>query len=37
MAVYVHNLTIIAGADYSQDYDMLETGGQVIDLTNYTA
>ena len=37
MAVYVHNLTIIAGADYSQDYDMLETGGEVIDLTNYTA
>ena len=37
MAVYVHNLTIIAGADYSQDYDMLETGGQVIDLTNYSA
>ena len=37
MAVYVHNLTIIAGADYSQDYDMLETGGGTIDLTNYTA
>ena len=37
MAVYVHNLTIIAGADYSQDYDMLETGGGTIDLTNYSA
>ena len=37
MAVYTHNLTIISGADYSQDYDMLETGGGTIDLTNYTA
>ena len=37
MAVYTHNITIISGADYSQDYDMLETGGGTIDLTNYTA
>tara|TARA_B100000927_G_C16413976_1_gene448479 strand:+ start:223 stop:846 length:624 start_codon:yes stop_codon:yes gene_type:complete len=36
MSAYVHNLTILGGADFNQEYDMLETGGQPINLTGYT-
>jgi hypothetical protein len=36
-AVYTHNIIINSGADYSQEYDLFETGGRVIDLTNYSA
>ena len=36
-AVYVHNITINSGADYIQEYDMFETGGRIIDLSNYSA
>ena len=36
MSAYVHNLTILGGADFNQEYDMLETGGEPIDLTGYT-
>ena len=35
MSAYVHNLTILGGADFNQEYDMLETGGEPIDLTGY--
>jgi len=36
MSAYVHNLTILGGADFNQEYDMLETGGEPINLTGYT-
>ena len=35
MSAYVHNLTILGGADFNQEYYMLETGGEPIDLTGY--
>lgn len=36
-AVYTHNITINSGADYTQEYDLFESGGRVINLTNYSA
>ena len=35
--VYVNNITVDTGEDFDQDFDLLETGGATIDLTNYTA
>ena len=35
--VYVNNITIDSGEDFSQDFTLLETGGKLVDLTNYTA
>ena len=37
MAVYVNNITINCGTDFTQEYDLFETGGKVINLTNFTA
>ena len=37
MAVYVNNITVNCGTDFTQEYDLFETGGKVIDLSNYTA
>ena len=37
MSAYVHNISIDSGADYSQEYDMFEVGGRVVDLTGYSA
>jgi len=37
MSAYVHNISIDSGADYSQEYDMYEVGGRVVDLTGYSA
>ena len=37
MSVYVNNLTVNIGADFTQTYDLYQTGGKVIDLTGYTA
>ena len=36
MAVYVNNITVNCGTDFTQDYDLFETGGKVIDLTGFT-
>ena len=35
--VYVNNLTINSGEDFDQDFDLIETGGNTINLTNYFA
>ena len=35
--VYVNNLTVNSGEDFEQDFDLIETGGNTINLTNYTA
>ena len=32
-AVYVNNIAIDAGEDFTQDYTLSETGGKVIDLS----
>ena len=37
MSVYVNNLTINIGTDFVQTYDLYQSGGKVIDLTNYSA
>ena len=37
MAVYVNNITVNCGTDFTQEYDLFETGGKVIDLSNFTA
>ena len=36
-AVYVNNISIDSGEDWSQDYTLYETGGKVIDLSGYRA
>ena len=36
-AVYVNNITIDSGEDFSQDFTLLESGGKLVDLTNYSA
>ena len=36
MAVYVNNISVNCGTDFTQDYDLFETGGKVIDLTGFT-
>ena len=36
-AVYVNNIAIDAGEDWTQDYTLSETGGKVIDLSGYRA
>ena len=36
MAVYVNNITVNCGTDFTQDYDLFESGGKVIDLTGFT-
>lgn len=35
--VYVNNITIDSGEDFSQDFTLLESGGKLVDLTNYSA
>ena len=35
--VYVNNITVDSGEDFSQDFTLYETGGKLVDLTNYTA
>tara|TARA_B100000427_G_scaffold108373_1_gene89883 strand:- start:3386 stop:3976 length:591 start_codon:yes stop_codon:yes gene_type:complete len=35
--VYVNNITVNTGEDFNQEFDLLEMGGNSIDLTNYTA
>ena len=35
--VYTHNIRIDGGSDYEQEYDMLQMGGDPVDLTNYSA
>tara|TARA_B100001094_G_scaffold272492_1_gene278354 strand:+ start:37 stop:627 length:591 start_codon:yes stop_codon:yes gene_type:complete len=35
--VYVNNITIDSGEDFSQDFTLLESGGKFVDLTNYSA
>ena len=35
--VYVNNITIDSGEDFSQDFTLFETGGKLVDLTNYSA
>ena len=37
MSVYVNNLTINIGTDFTQTYDLYQSGGKVIDLTGYSA
>ena len=37
MAVYVNNISINCGTDFTQEYDLFETGGRVINLSNFTA
>jgi len=37
MAVYVNNLTINIGTDFTQTYDLYRSDGKIIDLTGYTA
>lgn len=37
MAVYVNNISINCGTDFTQEYDLFETGGKVINLSNFTA
>jgi len=37
MSVYVNNLTINIGTDFIQTYDLYQSGGKVIDLTEYSA
>ncbi len=36
-AVYVNNISIDSGEDWSQDYTLYETGGNIIDLSGYRA
>ena len=36
MAVYVNNITVNCGTDFTQDYDLFESGGKVIDLSGFT-
>ena len=36
MAVYVNNITVNCGTDFTQEYDLFESGGKVIDLTGFT-
>ena len=36
-AVYVNNIAIDSGEDWTQDYTLYETGGKVIDLNGYRA
>ena len=35
--VYVNNITVNIGEDFDQEFDLLESGGATIDLTNYKA
>ena len=35
--VYVNNITVDSGEDFSQDFTLYETGGKLVDLTNYSA
>jgi len=35
--VYVNNITIDSGEDFSQDFTLYESGGKLVDLTNYSA
>ena len=35
--VYVNNITVDSGEDFSQDFTLYESGGKLVDLTNYTA
>jgi len=35
--VYVNNITVDSGEDFSQDFTLLESGGKLVDLTNYSA
>ena len=35
--VYVNNITIDSGEDFSQDFTLYESGGKLVDLTNYGA
>jgi len=35
--VYTHNIRIDGGSDYEQEYDMIQSGGDPVDLTNHTA
>ena len=37
MSVYVNNLTINIGTDFTQTYDLFQSGGKIIDLTNFSA
>jgi hypothetical protein len=37
MSVYVNNLIINIGTDFTQTYDLYQSGGKEINLTNYTA
>ncbi len=36
MAVYVNNITVNCGTDFTQEYDLFETGGKIIDLSNFS-
>ena len=36
MAVYVNNISVNCGTDFTQEYDLFESGGKVIDLTGFT-
>ncbi len=36
-AVYVNNIAIDSGEDWTQDYTLYETGGKVINLNGYRA
>ena len=36
-AVYVNNIAIDSGEDWTQDYTLYETGGKIIDLSGYRA
>ena len=35
--VYVNNITVDSGEDFSQDFTLFESGGKLVDLTNYSA
>ena len=35
--VYVNNITVDSGEDFSQDFTLYESGGKLVDLTNYGA
>ena len=35
--VYVNNITVDSGEDFSQDFTLYESGGKLVDLTNYSA
>ena len=37
MAVYVRNLSIDSGADFSELLELTQTGGQVVNLTGFSA